>query len=147
MYPYQSRAAAEWLKNNSRPGEIVFHVNWGQFPELFYWNQHNRYIGGMDPIFQYAYDKGLYWKAHHLLVGNAVDHTWGTPEAKGTNPEDTYTVIRRDFKASYIFLEKYRSPALFLHARDNDPRFVRCFDDRRTAIFRLSDVEQMEPDN
>ncbi|NIM07187.1 MAG: hypothetical protein GTN69_07285 [Armatimonadetes bacterium] len=141
--PDRLKGGLEWLKDNSEPGEIVFHVSWGNFPELFYWNQHNRYIGGMDPIFQYAYDKSLYWKVHHLWVGKAPGYTWGSPKPEGAKLEDAYTVMTRDFKASYLLLEELRSPTLFSYVT-SDPRFVPRFDDGWTAIFRLSDDGQTE---
>jgi hypothetical protein len=135
---YRFQAAAGWLSDHSQPDEIVFHADWDNFPELFYWNWKNRYIGGMDPVFQYAYDPDLYWKAHHLAVGDAASHTWGQQDSAGAKFEETYTVLRRDFKASYIFLEKRGSPAFFAYL-SGDPRFVPCFDDGRVAVFRLSD--------
>jgi len=141
--PYRLRPAAEWLREHSRPGAIVFHASWGIFPELFYWNPQNRYIGGMDPIFQYAYDKRLYWKTHHLLSGRAVSRTWGTADSNDTAAEDLYVVLRRDFKASYILVEKYRSPALYLYLT-GDPRFVRRFEDGWAAVFQLRDSGEVD---
>jgi len=136
IYPYRFRAAAEWLRDHSRPGEIVFHVNVDVFPELFFWDKRNRYIGGMDPIFQYAYDPSRYWKARNLIVGDDPSHTWGTPQAGGAKPEDTYQVLRRDFSASYLFVEKNFTPWLYEYAY-RDPRYSLCFDDFQAAVFWL----------
>lgn len=130
------KPAMEWVKANSRPGEIVFHVNWALFPELFFWNQHNHFIGGMDPIFQYAYNPGLYWMAHRLesgLVGEAT-----SPSPPGVPPErvDTYTALTRDFKASYLMLIKVGTPKLYEYAL-HDPRFQVGFDSETVVVFRL----------
>jgi len=139
----RTRAAGEWLKEHAQPGEIVFHAHWDNFPELFFWSPANRYIGGMDPIFQYAYDPGLYWKARHLATNEMGARTWGTMSGKGARLEETYTVLRRDFKASYLFVQKYRTPSLYWYALE-DARFVQCFDSRLVAIFRLSGAGQSE---
>jgi len=134
--PDRLQTEAEWLRENTEPGEIVFHVNWGIFPELFYWNTENRYTGGMDPIFQFAYDPELYWKVHHLWSGAATRQTWGSARAGRAALEDTFQVMVRDFGASYLFLDKSRSPALFQYAT-TDPRFVSRHDSEAFAIFSL----------
>jgi len=135
--PYAFRDAAEWLKNNAKPKEIVFHTSWGDFSKLFYWNPQNYYIGGMDPIFEYAYSTDLYWKATHLLLSEGSSYTWGTQYQKDSVPEDTFTVLRRDFKASYLWVNLQKEPLLYQYA-SKDPRFIPCYDDGEIAIFKLS---------
>jgi hypothetical protein len=136
--PYAFREVAEWLKDNAKPKEIVFHTSWGDFSKLFYWNPQNYYIGGMDPIFEYAYSKDLYWKATHLFQSASATTTCGTQFAKDSVPEDIYTVLRRDFKASYLLVSSRREPLLYEYAR-KDARFISCYDDGEIAIFKLSD--------
>lgn len=135
-----SRCAAvgEWLQANSQPGDIVFHANWGMFPELFFWDPKNYYIGGMDPIFQFVYDEKLYWEATHLGNNEMGGKTWGTSEEAGAELEDTYTVLRRDFKAAYLVINEGLTPSLYMYA-SGDPRFIPCFDDRRFAVFKLAE--------
>jgi hypothetical protein len=135
--PHRMEAAAQWLRDNSRRGDIVFHAHWDLFPDLFFWNTHNRYIGGMDPIFQYAYDQDLYWKAHHLYSGRFGSYTCGTPHCSPLAGEGTFTVLRRDFNASYLVLEEQRHAALFAHA-SQDERFALGFDKDGIAVFRLA---------
>jgi hypothetical protein len=137
--PDRLRAGSEWLRAHARPGDIVFHTNWMMFAVLFFWNTSDRYIGGMDPIFQYAYDKHLYWKAHHLWAGEGAFNTWGEWDISKAKPEETYTVLRRDFKASYIVLEKYDSPMLWGYVK-RDPRFLLRFEDPYSAVFQISDA-------
>ena len=135
MDPYRYRAASKWLEKHTPEGSIVFHSNWGIFPELFYWNQQNNYIGGMDPMFEYAYDRRLFWLATNLDENPfAGGNTWGVRAPEGIGPDrrgyrpvrlpgsgafafdvsdpakalqvDTYTALRRDFHASYLFVPK-----------------------------------------
>jgi len=61
---HQFEDAANWLKENSNPQEIVFSPHWDRFAQLFFWNPQNYYINGMDPIFIFALDPSLYWKTH-----------------------------------------------------------------------------------
>ena len=135
------RDAARWLQTNSRPGDIVFNCRWDQFPELFYWNQTNYYIGGMDPIFQYAYDPGLYWKNHHLAMGEATFQTWDTMDAGTGHLEQTYTVLTRDFKAAFAYVNKAHTPTLF-YCLKGDARFALSYEKDDIAIFRIRRAEQ-----
>lgn len=58
------RSSMAWLSENSEKDAIVFHDSWGDFPMLFYWNDANRYISGLDPTFLYRFDREKYelWK-------------------------------------------------------------------------------------
>lgn len=45
------RAAMDYLKEHSKPGDVVFTDDWDVFPVYFYHNTHNHYIVGLDPKF------------------------------------------------------------------------------------------------
>jgi hypothetical protein len=191
--PYRFRSVGEWMTKNTPAGSIVFHANWSIFPELFFWDRHNRYIGGMDPIFEYAYDERLYWSAAHLDENPfAGGNTWGVgaPDTvgpiKGYYPVtlpgsgadafavgdpvqaqqvDTYTALRRDFHASYLFVTKDLEaarlsgrpdpdllrrnreillsqqrlylPMLYVYAWQ-DPRFVCRYEDSDAIVFEIT---------
>lgn len=130
------RPAMEAVGKHSKPGDIVFHVNWSLFAEMFFWNRHNRYINGMDPIFLYSFDRGLYWKVHRLENSISVETTSGSPPHVPPVREDTYTVLRRDFQASYLLIWKQGTPGLYEWV-SHDPRFESIFDSDTTAVFAL----------
>jgi hypothetical protein len=132
--PHRMEASASWLKSHGRTGDIVFNVNWDTFPELFFWDTDQRYVSGLDPVFLFAYDRGLYWKAHHLQTGEATDFTWGTMAPEAGRREETYTVLRRDFRASYVVLDKGRNAALYQYLL-SDNRFASGFEDASTPVF------------
>ena len=48
------RPVAEAVMRASQPGDIVYNVDWADFPELFFWNAKNRYVSGLDPIFLFG---------------------------------------------------------------------------------------------
>ncbi len=132
--PERQRASAEWISSHGREGDIVYNVDWSSFPELFFWNPKQYYVSGLDPIFLYAYDEGRYWKAHHLATGEATARTWGSLEPPADGGEDTYTVLRRDFGASYVVLNKQRNAALYAHL-SGDRRYRLGFEDGEGAVF------------
>lgn len=134
--PHRCAPAMRWLDSHSSPGSIVFHTSWSLFPEMFFWDKRNRYLNGMDPIFLYAYDRSLYWKVHRLAVGASAANTSGSPPGEAEKPVDTFTVLTRDFDASYLLLERSENPELFAYAA-SDHRFALRYDSGGIAIFSL----------
>ena len=134
--PYRFRAVGEWLQRNSAPGEIVFNADWDRFGYLVFWNPRNHYIHGMDPIFMYAYDAGLYWKSHYLAADQVTAHTYaGAPGTRAVR-EDTHTVLAKDFRASYVVVEPSRAPGLAAYLA-SAPGFEKVFATERESLFRV----------
>jgi hypothetical protein len=48
------QGAAGWMKSNVPAGEKVIHLDWGDFPQLFYYDPTHRYLVGLDPMFLYV---------------------------------------------------------------------------------------------
>jgi len=120
--PERYKRAAEWLKNNSKEGEIVFNTDWDDFPELFFWNSHNRYIVGLDPTFLYLKDKKLYQEYVDITLGNVA-----FPAKK----------IKEDFDARYIFTDT--SHNAFINQITPDKRAKLKYSDERTIIYAISE--------
>ncbi len=130
--PDMLRGAALWLKKNSQPGDVVFNASWSNFSPLFFWNQHNYYVGGLDPIFQYAYNPNLYWKFHHLAANPSVKQTCAAAVCTKETLEDTHEVLVRDFKAKYVVVGKERPLAYYLAS---DVRFDKKLETGREVIY------------
>lgn len=134
--PYRLRPACEYLRTHAPPGAVVFSPQWGLFPELFFWNPANYYIGGMDPIFQYVYSPDLFYKVAHLNEGDG-SRTCGLPECAPAQSEDTYTVLQRDFHARYLLTSRrWDAPLAGFALRD--PRFTLRFADAEFLVFELA---------
>ncbi len=134
--PDHLRGAALWLRDASRPGEIVFHTRWEHFATLFFWNRANRYINGMDPIFQYDVSPALYWKWHWIAADRAETRTCAKPRCRPEETEDTATVIARDFGASWLLLDRELNPRLYARL-ERDRVFPKRYDDGRHAVYRV----------
>lgn len=134
--PNKFRELSLWLKENAQPKEVVFNIHWDRFAQLFFWNQNNYYINGMDPIFQYAYDPSLYWKTHFLAIDQATSFTCGEIRCTQEMAKDTYEVLKNDFKASYIVVEKRRNPKLFDYLEKAEG-FKKVFESSGDTIFKI----------
>jgi hypothetical protein len=129
-------ASAAWLEENTAPGDIVFHVRWDNFGPLFAHNRSNRYLGGMDPIFQYEHDPGRYWE-HFYLAGDLLEEYTcdAFPCYEGT-ATPTHAAIRDHFGARWVLVEPVRNPKLTQQLRD-DPGFALVHETRGELIFRV----------
>lgn len=130
-----------WLKENTRPGEIVFNLQWDRFAQLFFWNQHNYYVNGMDPIFEFSHNPALYWKNHHLyidkfFVQDGIAKVCGEIRCTIEMVEDIYKILKDDFGVSYIFIEKFRNPQLYDYL-GKDARFKKVFETESEAVFQI----------
>ena len=54
--------AAYYLETHTEDNEIVYHSSWDEFPILWYHNDKNRYIAGLDPTFFYRKNPESYMK-------------------------------------------------------------------------------------
>ncbi|MEA2097813.1 MAG: hypothetical protein U9P70_01930, partial [Patescibacteria group bacterium] len=91
---------SQWLKENTPKESVVFNVNWGNFSKLFFYNTHNYYITGLDPKFIYKLSPEKYWLYSHIGEGIVCDKE----ECNGEKGYSIYNIIKKEFKASYIFI-------------------------------------------
>lgn len=64
------KSASDYIKNNSNEGDIVF-TYWDRFAQLFYLNQKNHYIVGMNPMYLSQYDSKLFDEYIDILYTDA----------------------------------------------------------------------------
>jgi len=114
--------AAAWLAENTAEGSIVFHTDWDDFPMLWFHNDRNYYIGGLDPTFTYLFNPELSKKWMSISSGSQAD--------------ELYLIIKNDFQANYVFVEK-NNHALFLNNLENNFLAEKKFEDAESAIFHL----------
>lgn len=129
------KSAAIWLKDNAKPGEIVFHTSWDSFSMLFFWNPRNYYINGADPIFQYSYNSGLYFKNLFIAVGGKP-YTCPMLPCTPESGETLYRAIHGDFRASYVLVELSRNASLARNLAA-DQKFGKVFDNGEELIFAV----------
>ena len=86
------RSALTWLEEHSEPESIVVHSDWDDWPMLFYFNDHNRYIIGLDPTFMHNYDADLHDR-------------WAALTARGES-DDLLSFMKDELGTRYALIEK-----------------------------------------
>jgi hypothetical protein len=115
---------------------VVFHAHWDNFGPLFAWNRVNHYLGGMDPIFQYVHDRGLYWKYAYLSTDLATEWTCDAYPCSEGSAVDTYVSLVDDFDARWVLVEPQRNPKLFFYLL-NDARYELGLLTESAAVFQV----------
>lgn len=115
--------AATFLKENSQPGEIIFHSSWDEFPFLFYHNDKNYYTAGLDPTFSYAENKALYWLWYNIITGQ---------QTKNLNLD-----IKNYFNTKLILVKE--SFKELKNNLDKDEGSKLIYQDKEAYIYRLND--------
>lgn len=150
--PAKFKESALWLKENTDKESIVFHLNWAHFPFLFFWNQDNYYINGMDPVFLLKYDeklyrkllntainesgdKKLYWKLDNMAVSDMGGVTCGykPKQCRPETIERVSDVLKNDFHASYVFVTQTHQA--FLDYLEKDTKnFEQVYENKKEEV-------------
>lgn len=98
-HPYDNyRLISQWLINNTSDGEIIFNVNWDDFPQLFFWNTKNHYVTGIGSILMYMDDERKYWLWRNISHRGIA---CGSKECS-EGEMDVYDAIKNEFNSRYI---------------------------------------------
>lgn len=119
------QGATQWLVEHSATEEIVFNTRWDQFAPLFYWDQKNYYVAGMDPTFMYLYNQTLYQEWYDISTDKPTD--------SGALRE----VLVNNFHAKYLFLENMKNPKLKNLADTNSNIFKIEYSDSNTTLYKI----------
>ena len=116
---------ANWLKDNTLKDSIVFNAGWDDWPFLFYFNDHNNYLVGLDPIFMYEYDADKYTLWFKIINGKVK--------------ENLASIIMHDFNARHVVLSKKRKFQSFLNILTNNPNITKTFEDSSGFVFKIEE--------
>ncbi len=114
--------SALWLKENTPQGCEVFLTNYGAFPELFFYNQHNVYTFGLSGVFMQEYDEQLY-----RLYLDAI-----------YLKKDPYPIIKEEFDVRFIHVENItKSIGFYKYLKSVPNRYRMMYQDNFSAIFEV----------
>ncbi len=111
--------AANWLRRNTPRGAVVLHSDWDDFPPLFFHDDRNRYVVGLDPTFMYRKDPDKYRTWADITTGRRLS---GVAET-----------AKRDFDANFLLVENDHEA--MLNAAKVDPHLFAAYHDDEVTIF------------
>jgi hypothetical protein len=120
----------EWIKENVKPGELIFNTDWDDFPKLFYLDTTHSYTSGLDPTY--------------LLDQNAelsklyVDITLGKEKDPGP-------LIRDRFGTRYVFSDNEEVHDNFYAAAMDSGWFDKVYEDEECTVLRIRDQKGEPP--
>ena len=118
--PFAMRGASAWLAAHTPAGSIVFNTDWVAFPELFYYNQRNVYVTGLDPRYLLDAQPEL-WKIYDSITQGQEKHPG--------------PIIRERFGAEYVVARNDSSD--FLDAAKESGDFEIEYKDEYASVLRV----------
>ncbi|NQU68158.1 MAG: hypothetical protein HQ510_09465 [Candidatus Marinimicrobia bacterium] len=102
------QAEAQWLAENTLEKSNVFITSWDSFSRLFFYNHHNNYTVGMDPVFFYLRDPERFWLWRNITEHTCVSTTPIDECPEGmSEPGLIAATIKSQFDSDYIFSNNY----------------------------------------
>jgi len=117
--------ASIYLNDHSVSGSIVFNGRWDEWPALFFHNQHNYYLVGLDPTFMYKYNAGLFKLWQDISDGKIKNNL-------------SQTIIN-NFHSPYVFINNDNEDTKLFSAylaRDKNVKLI--YDDEEANIYELA---------
>jgi hypothetical protein len=97
------RPAMEYLSSHSPKGALVFADDWDVFPACFYYNTHNTYMVGLDPMFTIRQYPEL-WERYRLITRGKTPTELGGPFNVLQKKKATLDDIGDVFQAQYVLI-------------------------------------------
>ena len=120
------------LRQTSKQGDLVFADDWDVFPVLFYYNHHNYYMFGLDPIYSKQAFPPEYWRFDAIARGRTPSTINAKSGLSGSKVrlEDIrdhlaakYVVIMDDHKKMFQNVQKKNELFKMIHPElDGQPR-------------------------
>ena len=114
------RGASAWLADHTPAGSLIFNADWAEFPELFYYNQRNVYVTGLDPRYLYDAQPEL-WKVYDGIIEGQEKHPG--------------PIIRERFGAEYVVARSDSTD--FLNAANASGDFETVYSDANASVLHV----------
>ena len=104
---------SQWMEQHLPARTLVFNVGWDDFPELFYWNDQQRYVGGLDIRFLASsptVNRLAAWQ--DIFQGKDVEIAQIAPEVFQSH----YVLVTERNKSAQSLLTKQRLSILYQDA-------------------------------
>jgi hypothetical protein len=118
--PFAMHGVSAWLAAHTPTGSLVFNTDWVEFPELFYYNQCNIYVTGLDPRYLSDSQPEL-WKLYDRITQGLEKHPG--------------PIIRERFGTEYVVARNDSTD--FLDAAKSSGDFDTVYSDAYASVLRV----------
>lgn len=114
------KGGAEWLAQNTPSQSIVFNTDWDDFPMLFHYNTHNRYIVGLDADFMRLKNEQQFREYESVTRGKVKDPS---------------NLILKDFQSRFVITDHKHGE--FIKKVEKSKHFKKRFSDDYTSVYQI----------
>jgi len=131
--------ASIWLKANSKKDSVVFYDNWSMWPMMFYYNDYNHYIIGMDPTLTYEYDAPTYWLWRNISASGLYcdQPRLCLSLSPGEQIRFVPQAVKTVFRAKYALVSNYKDSNLIKTLNNLKNQAELVFKNKDLAIYEM----------
>ncbi|MBI4090892.1 MAG: hypothetical protein HY422_02610 [Candidatus Komeilibacteria bacterium] len=118
-------SVSKWLSEHTPADSIIVQSDWDDWPMLFYFNTHNRYIVGLDPTFMYNADPALY-------------DAWASLTGEG-RADTLVALVTQKLASRYVLVEKDHTALQHLLASNIYFRLI--YEDDEAWVYQFLSAE------
>ena len=93
---------AKYLKENTPEHSLVINLDWGDFPAMFFANNHNTLLWGMDPAFSYAFAPKKARQLENCVLNSIRQRNVDSRIHELTGAEYAFVLSRREKFIKYL---------------------------------------------
>lgn len=127
---------SDYLAANSKPRDLVANLEWDLFSRMFFWDDKNYYVAGLNPVFNYAKKKEKFWLWKHLAADEPL-----TCEQEDClrAPKQSYAydkALKEKLSAAWVIFEKKRHPQL-VKKMEHSPLLEKSYENEQILLYRV----------
>lgn len=128
----------DYLIAHTAPGEVVFYNEWGMWPRMFFYDDYNHYITGMDPTFLYEYSHQLFWLWSNIASnGVACDQPDGCLKTPLREQQASIkTALREEFRTNYLVVANKPGTPLVKILDNRRQDFVKVLENDSLLVYK-----------
>ena len=93
---------AKYLQENTPENSLVINLDWGDFPAMFFANNHNTLLWGMDPAFSYAFAPKKARQLENCVLNSIRQRNVDSRIHELTGAEYAFVLSRREKFIKYL---------------------------------------------
>jgi len=131
--------ANDWLIKNTSQNSVVFYPVWSMWPQMFFYNSHNRYLTAFGPEFLYEYNHEIYYIwANISYHGVYCQHEWPCLEL---SPRQEMEAVKLGLKnildSKIVVVPNIKNTSLYGILDEFKEDYEKVYENKELVIFSI----------
>ena len=138
---YYFQEANNWLIDNTPFNSVVYYPIWSMWPQMFFYNDHNRYLTAFGPEFLYEYNPSIYYTwANIAYRGVYCPHEWPCLEfSPRQEVRGVKFALKNILNSPIVVLPNNKNTWVFQVFDTLKADFTKVYENKELVIFKVKD--------